>query len=189
MNNLEIKKKYMSKKDWHRIKGMEYIYHDIEGFIPNLMESNRKGVASLIEFKDITKDLKVNYFDKDTVLLSEGYYWFQLAFEKENFWITAILNQDLKLIQIYIDISKENIIRSKGESFFYDLFVDIVVMREDFLVLDEEELKEAKSKGLVSLEEYDLAIEVKNRITSFLTDKENIKKLEEYLYKEINKIK
>ena len=107
MDYLQIKKKYMSKKDWHRMKETKYSFHNIEGYIENLLNGKCKAVAGLIEFKDINSEFKVNYFNKETVLLAKGYYWFQIAFENENFWITAILNQELRLLQIYIDITKK----------------------------------------------------------------------------------
>lgn len=97
----------MSKKDWHRIKETKYLFCNIEGSIQNLMNNKRNGVISLIQFNSITDELKVNYLNKELTLLAKDYYWFQIAFQNENFWITAVLSPDLTLLQIYIDITKK----------------------------------------------------------------------------------
>lgn len=178
----------MSKKDWHRIKETKYLFCNIEGSIQNLMNNKRNGVISLIQFNSITDELKVNYLNKELTLLAKDYYWFQIAFQNENFWITAVLSPDLTLLQIYIDITKKNIVKSNGESFFYDLFLDIVVMDTCIFVLDEEEIEEAKLKKIITDEEYDMAVKTKNRLLLFLSDKNNIGILKEYLFKEINNL-
>lgn len=68
------------------------------------------------------------------------------------------------------------------------MFLDIVVMDTCIFVLDEEEIEEAKLKKIITDEEYDMAVKTKNRLLLFLSDKNNIGILKEYLFKEINNL-
>ena len=183
---LKIKTKKMSKKGWKRVKQKKYFFLNIQEGIEKLVKDNSNGIASVIEFLEINEPLKVNYFNKDTVLLDKDYYWMQIAFEQENFWITAIFNKEKELIQVYFDVSKENVLKENGESFFYDLFIDVILMDSTVVVLDEDELEEAKVNKVITKQEYNLAVDTKTRILDFLSQENNKEILKEYLYKTFN---
>ena len=68
------------------------------------------------------------------------------------------------------------------------MFLDIVIIDTKVFVLDEKELEKAKFKKIVTDEEYELAIRVKNKLLLYLSDKNNIEKFKEYIYKEIRNI-
>ena len=176
----------MSKKGWKRVKQKKYFFLNIQEGIEKLVKDNSNGIASVIEFLEINEPLKVNYFNKDTVLLDKDYYWMQIAFEQENFWITAIFNKEKELIQVYFDVSKENVLKENGESFFYDLFIDVILMDSTVVVLDEDELEEAKVNKVITKQEYNLAVDTKTRILDFLSQENNKEILKEYLYKTFN---
>ncbi len=184
--DLKIKIKEMSKKDWNRVEQKKYFFLNINGRIKELMQVESSGIASIMEFIKIKEPLKVNYFNKKSILLEKGYSWVQIAYEKENFWITAIFNKEKKLIQVYFDVSKKNILKQNGESFFYDLFIDVILMDKKMLVLDENELEEAKRYKVINNQEYKLAMDTTKRIMNFLSKEENIDELNKYLYEIFN---
>lgn len=184
--DLKIKIKEMSKKDWNRVEQKKYFFLNINGRIKELMQVESSGIASIMEFIKIKEPLKVNYFNKESILLEKGYSWVQIAYEKENFWITAIFNKEKKLIQVYFDVSKKNILKQNGESFFYDLFIDVILMDKKMLVLDENELEEAKRYKVINNQEYKLAMDTTKRIMNFLSKEENIDELNKYLYEIFN---
>lgn len=184
--DLKIKIKEMSKKDWNRVEQKKYFFLNINGRIKELMQVESSGIASIMEFIKIKEPLRVNYFNKESILLEKGYSWVQIAYEKENFWITAIFNKEKKLIQVYFDVSKKNILKQNGESFFYDLFIDVILMDKKMLVLDENELEEAKRYKVINNQEYKLAMDTTKRIMNFLSKEENIDELNKYLYEIFN---
>lgn len=183
----KIKEKYMSRKNWKRVLEKEYFYK--ETTVPNMeiFKKNGKGVLSVIKFLKLTEPFKRQFFNKDTILVGEGYYWFQVGIENENFWITALFDSKKELFQIYIDITKENIIIGKN-SYYLDLFLDIIVIDDNIILKDEDELKIVRKKGIILEKEYLIAIETKNKILNFLKEKDNLNLFKSYLIEEFKKI-
>lgn len=183
----KIKEKYMSRKNWKRVLEKEYFYKEIT--VPNMeiFLKNGKGVLSVIKFIKLTEPFKGQFFNKDTTIVGEGYYWFQIGIENENFWITALFDSKKELFQIYIDITKENIIIGK-DSYYLDLFLDIIIIDDNIILKDEDELEIVRKKGIISEKEYLIAIETKNKILNFLKEKDNLNLFKSYLIEEFSKI-
>lgn len=157
---MKLKKKYISKKNWKRAIEKE------EFFIPFNYE-NLTGEIALLNIKKVNEPLYENYDETSIKIADDGYLWLQIAIDKRNYWITAMYNDKKELIQIYIDITKENRISLNGESYFYDLFLDIVKLSNGkIFLLDEEELKTALEERIISKADYNLAYnEAKNIIS------------------------
>lgn len=184
-----IRKKLMSKDDWKRIKKKEYIFNEIK--LPDIEifknSIDKKSIISIIKFIDITEPFKREFYNKDIILVDIGYYWLQIAIENENFWITAIFDSNKELLQIYIDITKENVLKNNGKSYCLDLFLDIVIMNNDIFVLDEDELENARKEKNITESEYLLVLDIKYKLLNYLNNKENINILKKYLINELNK--
>lgn len=187
-NKIKTKRKLMSKNDWKRVEEKIYFFENIDSSKLKFFKANQKGVISIIKFTKI-KDPLIKKFDNEYItLLNTGYYWLQIAFEDENFWITALFNSNKKLIQVYIDITEKNIILDEGKSYFIDLFLDIVILKDDILIFDESELEIALNQKVISKQNYLLAKNIKEKIVSFLKEENNKKMFIEYLIKEFDKI-
>ena len=116
---MQIKKKYMKKTNWKRVTEREYASSVIE-------EENIKGVASLLFIKKVeSPSFKVYKNNIKIKIADEKFYWLQLAIENENYWVTAMYDNNKNIIQYYIDITEKNIIDVKDDSYFYDLFLQI----------------------------------------------------------------
>ena len=149
--NDKLEKKYISKDNWKRVLNKEEVYSLFK-------YEELEGEVSIIKINQVTEPLYKRYNDISVKLADNGYYWLQLAIKNKNYWITAMYDSNKKLIQYYIDITKENIIRQQGKSYFYDLFLDIVKLsNEKIILLDEEELMDALNNNVIDKEEFEFA--------------------------------
>ncbi len=163
---MEIKTKYMSRSSWSRVTSREYSVIDIE-------DNNLKGKAGLLYMKEVREPLTKVYDNSQIIIANNGYYWLQIGLENKNYWITAMYDNNKKLIQYYIDITKENHVNNDNPC-FEDLFIDIVILPNDQkFCLDMNELKQAFDERVITQDEYNLAINQADYIsTSILSNKE-----------------
>ena len=73
-------------------------------------------------------------------------------------------DKDMKLIQYYIDITYKNIISDGNNSYFYDLFLDVVLINNTPILLDEDELEEAFRLNIINMDQVILANNTANLI-------------------------
>lgn len=174
---MEIKTKYMSRSSWTRIIEREYSIIDVD-------ENNLKGKAGLLHMKNVREPLTKFYGSNHITIVDNGYYWLQIGLENKNYWITAMYDNNEKLIQYYIDITKKNHVNNDNPC-FDDLFIDVVILSNaEKFQLDIDELKQAFAEQVITKEEYDLAINEANYIsTSILNNREEF---DNFCYKYFN---
>lgn len=160
---MEVKLKNMSRSSWKRITKRDYKTEKI-------MENGIKGIASLLHIKEIESPLVKSYEDGISVKIADrDFYWLQIGIENKNYWITAMYDNNKKLVQYYIDITLKNLINYDEESYFYDLFLDVVILPDNkVILLDEEELKQALKEEVINKTQYDLAYNMASKITSYI---------------------
>ena len=159
---MEIKKKFMSKDSWKRVIKRKYIIQDIDNGKVSLLFIEKVDSPSLKTYEDGTK-LKI---------ADNNFYWLQIGLKDKNYWITAMYNESKELIQIYIDITFENIIDENPS--YLDLFLDIVLMPNgNIFLLDKEELENAFYQNDITKKEYDLANEEAKKILEELPKKKD----------------
>ncbi len=183
---MQLERKYISKKNWKRVIDREDVYTRIE-------EEKISGEAGLLHIKKVTSPCIKKYENKIKLeIANDGFYWLQLAIKDKNYWITAMYNSKKTLIQYYIDITKENVVGNNGNSYFYDLFLDIVILNNGkVILLDKEELDKALKENLIKMEEYEFAQKEAYRLVNkFSRDTKELNELcEKYfrkLLKELN---
>lgn len=174
---MEIKTKYMSRSSWTRIIEREYSIIDVE-------KNNLKGKIGLLHMKNVREPLTKVYGNNQITIVDNGYYWLQIGLENKNYWITAMYDNNEKLIQYYIDITKENHVNNDNPC-FDDLFIDVVILSntENFQ-LDLDELKQAFDEKVITKEEYDLAINQANYILNLILN--NREEFDSFCYKYFN---
>ena len=156
--SMELKKKYISKKGWNRVEERKAIYKQLK-------LGEYEGEISLIKLKKVKEPLYKEYDGETIKIADEGFYWLQLGLRGKNYWLTAMYDDNRKLLQYYIDITKENRIYSNGKSYFYDLFLDVVQLYNGkIFLLDEDELLEALTTKIINENDYKLAYEEAYRI-------------------------
>ena len=124
----------------------------------------------MLFIKKVTAPLIKNYKNCQKKIVDENFYWLQIGIENVNYWITAMYDNNKKIIQYYIDITSKNCINSNEETFFYDLFLDIVMLDNgELYLLDEDELKEALDEKNISINQYEFAYRKANEIMEYLS--------------------
>jgi predicted RNA-binding protein associated with RNAse of E/G family len=131
-----------------------------------------KGAAGLIKINEIDKPATKVYDNIPVKIIDKGYYWLQIGPEDQNYWITVMYNEMEEIVQYYYDITDINTILENGESWFYDLMLDIVVLSDGKrFLLDEDELKQALLDNVITREQYDKAYLTANKIMDELDTK------------------
>ncbi len=159
---MEIKKKYMSRPEWKRIIEREYK-------VINLEEEDLGGKISLLWIKKVTSPRFEQYHESFIKIVDDNYYWIQLALKGKKYWVTAMFDENMKIVQYYIDIIKSNSV-IEDDPYFYDMFLDLVITGEEIVLLDEEELKQALDEKIITIEEYNEAYETANDIMNNFED-------------------
>lgn len=147
----------MSRDNWARVLEREYTHAPFS-------RDGISGEVALLHFKKVAKPLDVTLAGKTIRILDDGYYWVQVAPKNENWWITAAFDEKKHPAQYYIDVTLENIIDG-GESYFRDLFLDVVFAPDGIpYLLDEDELDEALENGVITKEQYKFSHSVADRL-------------------------
>lgn len=150
-----------------------------------LLEINEtffKGYACFIKLQNIEKPLIVHNGEEDICIKDNNYEWIEAYSTDGNFALTIMYDDKGKLIEWYFDISK-NIGIENGIPYEDDLYLDLVITPNgDKIVLDEDELLEARQKGVITQTDVDDAYNT----LSLLDDKyaknmDELEKLTNYL--------
>ncbi|MGE7938582.1 DUF402 domain-containing protein [Bacillus paramycoides] len=172
-----MKRKYGDGSTWKRLIEKTYTVKQVEA-----------GMLGILDIKKVREPSYKEYNGKELCIAGDEYTWMQYFINGKNFAITAMLDDQKKLVQYYIDVTKLYKIDERGLPYFDDLYLDIVLLPNgEIYVLDEDELEDAYSMGDITKEEYELAW----HITKWIV--ETIKKGEFYwisiIDKEIEKLK
>ncbi|MED0962710.1 DUF402 domain-containing protein [Bacillus paramycoides] len=172
-----MKRKYGDGSTWKRLIEKTYTVKQAE-----------EGMLGVLNIKKVREPSYKEYKGKELCIAGDEYTWMQYFINGKNFAITAMLDDQKKLVQYYIDVTKEYKIDERGLPYFDDLYLDVVLLPNgEIYVLDEDELEDAYSMGDITKEEYELAWHITKWIVA------TIKKGEFYwisiIDKEIEKLK
>ncbi|PGT18816.1 DUF402 domain-containing protein [Bacillus cereus] len=142
-----MKRKYGDGSSWKRLIEKNYI-----------VKQFKAGMLGILDIKKVREPSYKEYNGKELCIADDGYTWMQYFISGKNFAITAMLDDQQKLVQYYIDVAKEYEIDERGLPYFDDLYLDVVLLPNgEIYVLDEDELEDAYKSGDVTKEEYELA--------------------------------
>lgn len=137
------------------------------------------GNISLLEIEKVKENWYVD--TERRCILGNGHKWLEIYKENQNYCITSMFNENRKLVEIYIDVSKKLGIED-GVPYEDDLYLDVVLVPDGRKhLLDEDELKEAYKNKIVNKEEYDLAYSVANKMYNL--NQEEVQKIINFSYK------
>lgn len=155
---MSLSTKVMSRSHWPRVMDKDYTYMMID-------DQFYKGAAGLIKINEIDKPAIKVYDSIQVKIIDNGYYWLQIGPKNQYYWITVMYNEVEEIVQYYFDITDSNTILDNGESWFYDLMLDVVMLPNGKLfLLDEDELEHALSDHIITREQYDKAYLTANKI-------------------------
>lgn len=167
---VEIEKKDMRKENWKRILKRKYIFENFKG------NNSNDGQVSLLYMEEVKEPLYKIYNNVKIKIVDNGYYWLQIGIKNKRYWITAMFDENLRLIQYYIDVTKYNVIKDDGDSYFYDMFLDIVLLNDNsYYMLDNDELELALEENVINNEEIEEVRKIaKNIIQSLQNDRSTL---------------
>lgn len=176
---MQIKKKTMKREEWDYIKTKRYITKDYPD-----------KVIGLIIIDDINRPLIVEHDQKKLTIIEKNYKWLEVAPKKDNYFMTAMFDENDELIEIYFDINSGNFFEDIQNPFFYDMFVDLCITKDNSVdSMDEEELKKAYSEHVISDDEYNQILKDFNNLKEYLNNnKFEIVKECKIHYKSLRKI-
>ena len=145
-----IKKKHLDRREWYADSERDFacIYHKDDIF---------HGGIGLITFTGLKEPEVVNTPEGPLCIADNGYQWLEIVPEDGHFAVTAMFHDDI-LFQQYIDITLRNDVDKDGNAVFYDLLLDVVVLRDGTpQIIDIEELEAALSDGIIKRDVYEVA--------------------------------
>ncbi len=117
------------------------------------------GETSLIHVLKAEKPNIKKFLGKEPVtILDDGFFWMQVAVQGQHWWLTAMFDPQLRPTQYYFDITLENHLLGSEKSWFWDIYLDVVLMPDGRMeLLDADELEEALCSGDITKEQYENA--------------------------------
>ena len=147
-----IKTRRMARDNWNRVISREYRTAEFA-------RGELHGVVGMLRFGRVREPLKVAVGGRLVQIVGSGYYWLQIAPEGEHWWLTAMFDPSMRVLEYYFDVTLENTLDG-AESSFRDLFLDVVGAADGSpYLLDEEELDAALAEGVITPEEHALSHE------------------------------
>ena len=124
-----------------------------------------KGYIGLIDIKEVSKAQIWKFNGEDIVVCDRGRKWLSILPRNDWYCITAMMDEEGKILLWYIDMIAEQGVDADGVPYFDDLYLDLVVYPDGTIVVDDvDELEEALSKKDITQEQFDLAIETSQRL-------------------------
>lgn len=146
-----------------------------------------KGYACFLKLKNVENPLIVYNGNENICIKDNDFEWIEVYPTNENYAITIMYDNKGNLIEWYFDISKKIGIEN-GIPYEDDLYLDLVIMPNgEKIVIDEDELLNAKENGYITQEDVKLAYEVLKKLDNkYVNTLNELKNLTNYL---LNKFK
>lgn len=126
-------------------------------------------------FKDVVKKM---YIPNGRCMLDNDYEWLEFYDYNSKIKLTAVYDDNSTIIEWYFDIARR-IGKENDVPYEDDLYLDVVARPNgDVVLLDEDELQDARDRLEVSKSEFEMAYYEANKLMEKL--KNNIDKLEEF---------
>ena len=139
-----------------------------------------KGHISLIDINKVKDKWFVSRKDNSQVcILDDNYKWLIFHPDNQKYAITALYDQNNKIIEWYFDMVKE-LGEENGMPYMLDLYLDLVITPEnEIYVLDEDELLQAVKDKDITNEDYKLAHNTLDFLLKKYDNGNDIKSLQE----------
>lgn len=153
--------------------------------ILEIQESFFKGHAVFLKLQNIEKPLSV-YNGEETICIKDNNYeWIEVYPTEGKYSITIMYDDKGNLIEWYFDIAKKVGIEN-GIPFEDDLYLDLIITPNgEKIIIDEDELLEAKENGFITQDDVDNAYRTLRKLENqYVNNINNLKQLTNYLLNE-----
>lgn len=144
------------------------------------------GIVNYIKFDSSIKPSYVsNKLFLNKCIKKNEYFWFELFPKNDNYVITIMFDNNHNIIQWYIDISKK-VVYDADIPYQDDLYLDLIVIPSgEKCVLDIDEINEALDKNIISIDDYNFAYKILEKVEKkYTTDFNVLLDLTKYIYNE-----
>lgn len=160
-----VKRKELGRYDWRNVLKRQDAHCCWK-------ENGQQGEAALIHIIKAAKWGLGQFRGEPVVIYEDDYHWLQIAMEDCHWWLTVMIDGNGQITQYYFDITLENHLLGSRDSWFWDLYLDVVLMPDGrFDLLDADELDEALRQGDITAEQHALAHHWAQELTAKLPQK------------------
>ena len=146
-----MKRKELGRYDWKNVLERRDFHCCWE-------KNSQQGEAALIHIVKAAKNGIGQFRGEPVVIYQDDYHWLQIAMADRHWWLTVMVDAEGKITQYYFDITLENCLMGSRDSWFTDLYLDVVLMPDGRLdLLDADELDEALRNGDITEEQHRMA--------------------------------
>lgn len=118
-----------------------------------------------VSVKKLIKVEEKFIINDNVCVMDDGYYVLEIVPKHENYAMRLFLDNNKKPLEYYFDICKNNGLHSETLVPCYDdLYLDITVLDGKINILDKDELDEALEEKEITSEEYNLVMQVKDKL-------------------------
>ncbi|OPA81177.1 hypothetical protein BVG16_02275 [Paenibacillus selenitireducens] len=150
-----MKRKIADLSDWtHQL---EKTYRQM-----SVNEPNYHGTVTMVTFDRVTEPIWYHVGSQDPYcIMDNGYVWMQYFPNGVGYAVTTVINREGELVHHYIDIHSGTLFTPQQVPYFYDLFLDLVVLPSgERVILDEDELRQALQEQVVTKGQFNLAYQI-----------------------------
>ncbi len=167
-----MKRKSLSFREWTCIRSKELYGKRIESELFT-------GYIGLLDVHEVNEVQVWKFGGEEFIICDKGRKWLSILPKDDHYCITAMMDEDDKVLIWYIDMIASQGMDEDGFPYFDDLYLDLVVFPNGAVGVDDiDELEEALRKGDITQDQFDLAIETSDRLRNGLLS--NFEDLVEY---------
>ena len=178
----QMKRKELGRYDWKNIL-------ERQDFHCCWQKNFQQGEAALIHIIKAAKTGMGQFRGESVVIYKDNYHWLQVCMADSHWWLTAMVDEAGEITQYYFDITLENQLLGSRDSWFTDIYLDVVLMPDGRMdLLDADELDNALQNGDITEEQHALAHQwAKNLMEQLPQNLPRLKAFVEELYKELKR--
>ena len=136
---------------------------------------DEKDIGCFVVVKKINKTSKPFRISNGEILVDDGYMLIEITPKNSNYNVRVFFDRERNILQRYIDICKSTgFDENENAPYYDDLFLDIIIGKTgEVRVLDEDELEDARAGGIITQDEFDFAVELKDKLLEEIENKSN----------------
>ena len=148
------KRKYLGNMNRNYIK-------TFKSKVIRINDDDIKGYVSFSKIEEVYRPFMAG----ETCLYDTDYSEIGFLPDNENWMLWAMYDNNDDIIEWYFDVTKKNTLDEEGKPYCDDLYLDIALMPNgEILILDEDEIKDALNKRMITQDEYDMAYSVMDKL-------------------------
>ena len=170
----------LERNDWKKIVDKDVIIDDIS-------TNDFEGKIALLNIKEVEAPLSIDSPNGAVKIVDKGYKHLMIAPKNQNWWLTAVFDENDNLIESYFDITKINCFDAKTP-YFIDMKLNVCIPANGKpTIMDDSKLKEVYDKSMITKEDYENAYLIANKLVNFINS--NHEQYDSFIYEQYNKLK